>query len=76
MAESLNFSVGIVGLSSSPRRLGKNSDEITLDDALIAVSRLPISDSDKEFLSEMAKKIPNGSLGNFLSNYSNHLKKC
>lgn len=74
MAESFNFSVGIMG-SSTPRRLGKKAEEMTLGDVLIAVGRLPISNSDKELLSELVKKVPSGSYGNFLTNYSNHLKK-
>lgn len=74
MAESLNFSVGTMG-SESRTKISKNMKDVSLDEALAAVQKLPVSKEQKKILSEMAKKVPSGSLGNFLSNYSNHLKK-
>ena len=75
MAESFNLSVGAMGSEHSPGRIGKNRSCISLSEALRAIQNLPVSKEDKKTLSELAKKAPNGSLRNFLSNYSNHLKK-
>ena len=74
MAESLNFSVGAIG-SEVRTKISENKKDISLDEALIKIQKLPVSKEQKKVLSDMAKKVPSGSLQNFLSNYSNHLKK-
>lgn len=75
MAESLNFSVGPIGEPSKRSKIGPGNLEICLDDVLKAIRNLPVSEDQKELLSRLAKKVPNGSLRNFLSNYRVHLKK-
>jgi hypothetical protein len=75
MAESFKFSVGIIGESSSQKRIGNARTEISLNDAIKRISNLPVSDEDKKLLSGLVKKVPHGGIRNFLSNYSNHLKK-
>lgn len=75
MAESFRFSVGLIGSSSGPKRITNGPREVSLKEALVAVRNLPVSEDQKQILSDLAKKIPHGSLGNFLSNYSAYLKK-
>lgn len=75
MAESLNFSVGPIGETGNRSKIRPGNLEICLDDALKAIRNLPVSEEQKELLSGLARKVPNGSLRNFLSNYRAHLKK-
>jgi hypothetical protein len=74
MAESLNFSVGPLG-ESKKSKIRQSNPEIYLSDVLKAIRNLPVSEDQKELLSNLAKKIPNGSLHNFLSNYQIYVKK-
>lgn len=74
MAESLNFSVGPMG-EANKSRIRSGGFEVCLDDALKAIRNLPVSEDQKDLLSGLARKIPNGSLHNFLSNYQVHIKK-
>lgn len=75
MAESLNFSVGPIGQSVNRSKISQGNLEVCLDDALKAIRNLPVSEEHKELLSKLARRVPNGSLRNFLSNYRVHLKK-
>lgn len=80
-AEGVNFSVGFI---KSPiagkdiRRIQSTNspkDSPSFADVLNFIDRLNISAEDKERLVKTAKKIPFGSLRNFVSNYRNYLKR-
>lgn len=75
MAESFRLSVGVLGEGERPGRITSTTRVPSLDEVLSTVRKLPISDEQKRYLEAMAKKVPNGSLGNFLKNYRLHLKK-
>jgi hypothetical protein len=74
MAESFNFSVGAFGEGRRPSRLKNPLREVSLDDAIRRINNLPVSQEQKKQLEKLARKVPNGSLGNLLLNYKSHLK--
>lgn len=75
MAESFNLSVGAMGSGERPGRLKSLPKIISLDEALEVIGGLPVSADQKSHLSSVARKSPNGALGNLVQNYKNHLKK-
>lgn len=75
MPESFRFSVGPIGGPVSFSKISVNSNEICLSEALCLIRKLPVSEEQKDILSGLAKKVPNGYLNSFLANYRIHLKK-
>lgn len=83
-AEGVNFKVGPMGDQSGggkSKRISTGSsgsirqDNPTLEDMLLFVKKLNISDEEKDILEKKLKKIPHGSLGNFKMNYMSQLKR-
>ena len=75
MAESLNLSVGPMEGGERPGKFRPLPRILSLGEALDSIGRLPVSKEQKAHLGLMAKKVPSGSLGNFVQNYKSHLKK-
>ena len=75
MAESINLSFGFIGGEVRGGKIRRSSQEISLNEALVRIKGMPITQEEKNILSGVVKKAPNGSLSHILSNYRNHLKK-
>ena len=74
MAESFNFSVGPIGHGGRPGKIKTQHPQPTLEQVLKSIGSLPVSSEEKRTLESAARRVPNGSLGTFLSNYRTHLK--
>lgn len=74
MAEFFNFSLGFIGGSGKGRKIRKNHQEISLNDAVKKILNLPISNEDKKKLFGIIKKSPYGSFNQILLNYKNYIK--
>lgn len=74
MAESFNFSVGFMGASSGSGRIGSDRRLPTLEQVVVAIQSLPVTEDQRKILEREARKVPSGSLGHFLKNYRSHLK--
>lgn len=80
-AEGINFSVGFIKNTDSGKDDRKikcprsNYQNLTIKDILEFIDNLHVAKQDKDKLIKIAKKTPNGSLGNFKFNYRNYLKK-
>jgi hypothetical protein len=80
-AEGINFKVGAMSKNTGgaeERRLstsrGPKYDNPTLADIMKFIASLSVSEESKKKLISVARKMPNGSLANFRSNYSVYLK--
>jgi hypothetical protein len=74
MAESLRFSVGPIGGHEPPGKIRPRPKNISIVEALAAIKSLPVTQEQKEELSRIAKRSPEGSLNHLVANYHRYLK--
>jgi hypothetical protein len=79
-AEGVNFKVGVSGESGESRpkpggATGYRHNNPNLEDVVSFIGRLPLSDSEREGLVKVARRIPHGALARFRDNYMNYLGK-
>jgi len=79
-AEGINFSVNVPKEKEGGQKRikpagGFRHNNPSLEDVIRFIEGLPLTKSDKEYLSSAARKVPHGALFNFRKNYIHYLKK-